>query len=321
MTNNAPLISVITPSFRQAGFLSQTMRSVLEQDYPALEYIVIDGGSNDGSREIIAAHNDRLAYWVSEPDRGQVHAINKGLERATGQILCYLNSDDLFHLGALRAVADAFMTNPDADIFHGRCSTIDENGTPLEREFFGDIDSPAKILDLWSVWFAGKNVVQPEVFWTRRLMDRIGLFDEAFNYAMDYDYWTRAIVDAGAKVCRIDQDLAAFRLWGGQKSTAAEKAADELRAIAIRYIDDPAVPLDPDTRRRLKAAWTFDEVFAKGCAQIAAEHGSPMSRRMRVAALAMRNPILFSNEAFRGRMAGALRLLFGLGDPEAHAGA
>jgi glycosyltransferase involved in cell wall biosynthesis len=312
------MISIVIPSFNQAQFVSKTLTSVLMQDYP-VEVIVIDGGSADGSVDVVRSYSGQLAYWVSEPDRGQVHAINKGLERAKGEILCYLNSDDLLHPGALRAVADAYMKNPNADIFHGRCSTIDEEGTPLERAFFGDIDSPTKLLDLWSVWFRGKNVVQPEVFWTRRLMDRIGLFDEAFNYAMDYDYWTRAIVGAGAKVCRIDQDLAAFRLWGGQKSTASEKAADELRKIAIRYIDDPAVALDPDTRRRLKAERTFDEFFAKGCAQIAAEEGSPVSRRMRVAALAMRNPILFSNEAFRGRMTGALRRLVGLGDPEAHA--
>jgi glycosyltransferase involved in cell wall biosynthesis len=297
------------------------MLSVIDQDYPLVEYIVTDGGSSDGSYEIIAANADRLAYWVSEPDRGQVHAINKGLARATGDILCYLNSDDLLHPGALKAVADAYASNPDADIFHGRCSTIDEHGTPLERAFFGDIDTPTKVLDLWSVWFRGRNVVQPEVFWTRRLMDRIGLFDEAFNYAMDYDYWTRAIVGAGAKVCRIDQDLAAFRLWGGQKSTAAEKAADELRAIAIRYIDDPNVPLEPHVRKRLKAAWTFDEVFAKGCAQIAAEEASSLSRRLKVAALAARNPILFRNEAFRGRMTGAFGRLLGIGHGEAGAAA
>ena len=313
MTDSLPTISVITPSFRQAGFLRETMKSVLEQDYPALEYIVIDGGSSDGSHEIIAAHDDQLAYWVSQQDRGQVHAINKGLERATGDILCYLNSDDLFHPGALRAVAEAYTKNPDVDIFHGRCSTIDENGAPLDRTFFGDIDAPIKILDLWSVWFFGKNVVQPEVFWTRRLMDRIGLFDEAFHYAMDYDYWTRAIVGANAKVCRIDQELAAFRLWGGQKSTAAEKAANELRQIAIRYIDDPAVQLSPDVRRRLKAAWTFDEVFAKGCAEIAAMESPPWLRRMRVAKLAMQHPILVRNDAFRGRLMGGLERVLGLG--------
>ena len=313
MYKSSPTISVITPSFQQACFLRETMRSVLEQYYPSLEYIVIDGGSSDGSREIIAAHANELAYWVSQPDRGQVHAINKGLERATGDIICYLNSDDVFHPGALRAVAEAYIKNPNADIFHGRCSTIDENSAPLNRAFYGDIDAPVKILNLWEVWFCGRNVVQPEVFWTRRLMDRIGLFDEAFNYAMDYDYWTRAIVGANAKVCRIDQELAAFRLWGGQKSTAAEKAANELRQIALRYIDDSAVQLSPDMRRRLKAAWTFDEVFAKGCAEIAAMESHPWRRRMRVAKLAMEHPILIRNDAFRGRLMGGLERLLGLG--------
>jgi len=137
MTDIALTISVITPSFRQAGFLSTTMSSVLEQDYPALEDIVIDEGLNDGSPDIIAAHDDRLAYWVSQPDRGQVHAINKGLERVIGDILCNLNSDDLYHPGALRAVAEAYAKSPNADIFHGRCSVIDENGAPLVRSFLG----------------------------------------------------------------------------------------------------------------------------------------------------------------------------------------
>lgn len=312
-----PKISVVTPSFRQSEFLPATIESVLSQDYPDFEYIVIDGGSDDGSREILETYSDHLAYWVSEPDRGQVDAINKGLARATGDILCYLNSDDLMMPGTLAAVADVYDGNPGADLFHGRCVTIDETGSPQSRKFFGDIGAPEKVLDLWQVWFCGKNVVQPEVFWTRRLMDRIGTFDEAFNYAMDYDYWSRAIVEGGAKVCRIDQDFAAFRLWGGQKSTAANEAAEELRSIAIRYIDDPKVPLDPGHRRRMKADWVFDEIFAKGCAEIAADENGPFSRRMKVALLALRHPILLWSRGFQGRIRTAIRRRIGVNEQPA----
>lgn len=313
----APRISVITPSYNQAEFLPETIESVLNQDYPNFEYIVIDGGSDDGSHQILVAYSDRLAHWVSEPDRGQVDAINKGLKRATGDILCYLNSDDLMMPNTLAAVAEAYHGNPEADLLHGRCVTIDEIGRPQTRKFFGDIGSPDKVLDLWRVWFRGKNVVQPEVFWTRRLMERIGLFDETFNYAMDYDYWARAIIEGEAKVCRIDRPLAAFRLWGGQKSTAANEAADELRSIAIRYIDDPKVPLDPGHRRRMKADWVFDEVFAKGCASIAAEEKRAVFRRVKVALLALRHPNLLWSRGFQGRVRTALRRLIGANEEPA----
>ena len=113
MSGNHPRISVITPSFNQAEFLERTMRSVLDQGYPNLEYIVIDGGSTDGSSDVIQKYADRLAYWTSEPDRGQVDAINKGLRRATGEWLCWQNSDDIFFPGAFDDLANAAAARPD----------------------------------------------------------------------------------------------------------------------------------------------------------------------------------------------------------------
>src|SRR5262249_46923914 len=129
--DNYPRITIITPSFNQAQFFEQTIASVLDQNYPNLEYIIIDGGSQDHSVEIIRKYDHRLAYWVSEKDRGQTHAINKGLERATGDIIAYLNSDDFYLAGTLHRVAEYFQQHPDVDLLHGRCRTVNVNGEKI----------------------------------------------------------------------------------------------------------------------------------------------------------------------------------------------
>ena len=172
-----PRITVITPSFNQAAYLEQTISSVLDQGYPNLEYIIIDGGSTDGSVEIIRKFEDRIAYWVSEKDRGQAHAINKGIQRATGDIIAYLNSDDYYLEGSLARVAEHFSRHPDVDLIHGRCRIVDERGVKIgERK--GSIARYDEILDLWDVWWKERNFVQPEVFWTKRIADKIGNFRE-----------------------------------------------------------------------------------------------------------------------------------------------
>lgn len=291
------MITIVIPTYNQAPFIERTLRSVLDQSVRA-EVIVVDGGSTDGTVEILRRYEDRLAWWVSEPDRGQTHAINKGMARATGEIRAYLNSDDLYLTGALEAVVQAYEANPEADIFHGGCVTIDADDTRLAKRFHSDIETPEDILDLWGVWFAGRNFVQPEVFWTRRIAERIGPFDETRHYAMDYDYWVRAIL-AGAKVHRIERDIAAFRLWENQKSTAAQAAADELREIAIRQLRARDVPLPSSTRRRLIGNWAFDETFAKAGGRIAAGGGGAMQRRLAMARVVMRHPELFHSPNFR----------------------
>src|ERR1051326_2842776 len=143
-----PRITVITPSFNQAEFLAQTITSVLGQKYPNIEYMVIDGGSTDGSVDIIRRYEKDLAYWVSEKDRGQTHAINKGLRRATGEIIAYLNSDDYYLPSAFDRVAAHFRAHPDVDLIHGRCRTVDVGGNKT-GERFGSITCYEEILDLW----------------------------------------------------------------------------------------------------------------------------------------------------------------------------
>lgn len=180
----SPLISIVTPSFNQGKFLEKTILSVLEQGYPNLEYIIIDGGSTDESVEIIKKYADRLAYWVSEPDRGQSHAINKGFERATGEIFGWLNSDDWYHPGALQAVADVFAANPEAGAVVGAGEMVDEEGNSLVMESYEiSVDSLYNWID--------KFFMQPSCFFGCEAWHKCGPLNENIHFAMDLDLWFR----------------------------------------------------------------------------------------------------------------------------------
>lgn len=307
-------MSVVTPCLNCSQFLEEALRSVVCATSGAqVEHIVIDGGSQDSTLEILEARSACLEYWLSEPDRGQSHAINKGLAKATGDVLGYLNSDDLYLPGALDAVAEAVRENPDADLFYGRCRTIDEAGQPLPKVFAGNISSAEEVLDLWDVWWGGRNFVQPEVFWTRRIMEKVGLFREDLHYAMDYDYWCRCFL-AGAKAVRIDADLAAFRLWDGQKSKAADGAARELRDVVRRHLDDAGAPISRATRRRLKARLAFDTEFLPLVARSIEANESRFQRWSRVTKLLLDRPqIALSRPLWkRARTIALARMPFGL---------
>ena len=186
---NAPRISVITPSYNQVEFLEQTIDSVLSQAYPNLEYIVMDGGSTDGSRAIIERYSDRLAYWVSEPDAGQSDAINKGFERATGEIFCWINSDDFLEPGALATVGAYFGTNPDWLAINGGCRLVNMvDGRPDLHGPVRKLDCPAKTaIEKWTqYWFAQQSTV-----WRRDLWERVGPLRRDLNLVMDLDLWRR----------------------------------------------------------------------------------------------------------------------------------
>jgi glycosyltransferase involved in cell wall biosynthesis len=192
-----PRISVITPSLNQAGFIEQTICSVLGQGYPNLEYIIIDGGSTDGTVDLIRKHERHLAYWVSEKDGGQSNAINKGLKLATGDIIAYMNSDDYYLDDVFERVADAHRERPDVDLWHGRCRIVDQFGAKVD-ERIGSINRYDEMLDLWDVWWKRRNFVQPEVFWTKRVGEKIGAFREDLYLVMDYEYWLRIFSAGGA---------------------------------------------------------------------------------------------------------------------------
>jgi len=178
-----PRISIVTPSFNQAQFLERTLRSVLEQGYPDLEYIVMDGGSSDESPRIIERYADRLAHWQSGPDGGQSAAINAGWRRATGEIVGWLNSDDYLLPGTLDLVAQFMRDHPDASAVYGQVDLVSAEGRALGR--IGEPFSRRILL------FSRTVVPQPAAFVRRAALDRAGPLDEGLQFTMDLDLWFR----------------------------------------------------------------------------------------------------------------------------------
>jgi GT2 family glycosyltransferase len=208
-----PRISIVTPSYNQAHLIERTIRSVLDQAYPNLEYIVQDGASRDGTAEVLARFSDRLHHWESVPDRGQTDAINRGFQHASGDILAYLNSDDLLLPGALSAVARYFMAHPEIDVVYGHRILIDEQDREIGRWVLPPHDD--RVLS-WADY-----VPQETLFWRRRAWEKLGSrFDETFQFAMDWDLLLR-LRDAGARFKRLPRFLGAFRIHERQKTSAS----------------------------------------------------------------------------------------------------
>ncbi len=201
-----PKISIITPSYNQGHYIEETILSIIGQGYANLEYIIIDGGSTDSTLEVIKKYEDRIDYWVSEKDKGQSDAINKGLKIATGDIVAWLNSDDIYTPGALQAVADAFMANANAGIAYGDVESFFPDG---RKEVWTNKFDPAD-------FFGRVSIHQPGVFWKRDLHNTFGYIDESFYYLMDYDFWARIFFNAPS--VRIDKTLALFRVHDSAKT-------------------------------------------------------------------------------------------------------
>lgn len=209
-----PLVSIVTPSYNQGEYLEETIRSVLEQDYINLEYIIVDGGSTDNSLAIIRKYADRLAWWVSEPDRGQTEAINKGFARARGEIFAWLNSDDTYLPGAVSEAVSYLEAHPNTGMVYGDANLIDERGSLIGK-------FPARQTDYRRLRRGYVHIPQQAAFFRARLWREVGPLDPTFYFAMDYDLWVRI-----AKVAPIDysrQLWANFRLHGGAKSVATDE--------------------------------------------------------------------------------------------------
>lgn len=215
-----PKISIVTPSFNQAQYLEETIRSVLLQGYPNLEYIIVDGGSTDGSVEIIKKYEPWLAYWVSEKDSGQSQAINKGFAKSSGEIMAWINSDDYYAKNAFGSVAQAFLQN----------QTLWVAGFTHKVNPSGDvIKSGRRRKEKIENWYVGSPYPQQGIFWNRELWQKAGGLNEGLQYCFDYDLWLRFVQLQPFAVC-VDCHLANFRIHPHSKSST-----DKLKFMKERH--------------------------------------------------------------------------------------
>ncbi len=202
-----PLVSIVTPSFNQGKFLEKTILSVRNQDYPFIEHIIVDGGSSDETLNILRKYQ-RDVKWVSEPDEGQSDAINKGFRMSRGDILAYLNSDDIYLTGAIRCVVDVFRETRATDMIYGDYLIIDEDEKVLRK---------CRLFDISFADLLKRNVIgQPAVFFRRRILEKVGPLDVKLRYAMDFDLWLR-IASMGT-IKHMSDYLSCFRIHPGSKT-------------------------------------------------------------------------------------------------------
>jgi len=240
------LVSIITPSFNQAAYLEQTILSVLGQDYPRIEYIVVDGGSTDASVEIIKKHADKLAYWVSEKDRGQADAINKGFAHATGEIVAWLNSDDYYLAGTVSAAVKVFEEYPDVVLTYGNMLAVDEHGKTFNILTYKRLT----LEDLLCFQIIG----QPAVFMRRSALQAAGELDPAFHFMLDHHLWIR-IAHQG-KILHVNQTWAAARYHAEAKNIAkaAEFGRDAFHILDFATQDKTFAPILAGVNRRARAS-------------------------------------------------------------------
>ncbi len=223
-----PKVSIITPSYNQGQYLEHTIRSVLDQQYPNLEYIIIDGGSTDHSVDIIRKYEDQLAYWVSEHDQGQAEALNKGFRHATGNIIAWLNSDDFYYPGAIAAAVATFALHPELGLVYGRGMRVDAAGQPLV-EF-----ESTRAFDLEMLIHGIDYILQPATFMRRQALHRVGPLNTSMHYALDWDLWIR--LGQQFPVAMIDEVLAASREYEATKTQSGGfRRTEEIRRIVQHY--------------------------------------------------------------------------------------
>jgi len=245
-----PVVSIVTPSYNQAEFLEETIRSVLDQDYPAVEYVVVDDGSTDGSVEIVRRHADRIAWWTQQPNAGQVAAINRGFERTSGEYMGFVNSDDTLLPGALTAMVATLESEPDVVMVYG--DALYTNAQSHETGYL-----PSRTWDPERmVRRADNHVVQPSSLWRRSAWERAGPLNERGYYFFDFEFYLR--LSALGPVRRLARPLSTYRTHAGSKTmgSGARKAADYVR-FADEFLAGEGLPerLRPHARQGRSSAY------------------------------------------------------------------
>jgi glycosyltransferase involved in cell wall biosynthesis len=252
-----PRISVVVPSLNQARYLELALRSILDQGYPELELIVIDGGSEDGSTEIIRKYEQHMKFWCSEPDGGQTQGIIKGFSHATGEILCFLNSDDLFEPGVLREVGEYFYTHPGVDAVYGNALWVDAEGNALQLK--------KEIPFNRFIWLYTYNYIPGmSMFWRRELYDRAGGLNPKFQLAFDSDLWIR-FSDHG-RIKHVARQWSRIRFYPEQKNRRLRAQSDyEDMLIRSRYWKNQTMPRTYYLRRKIALGIRIIWKLLSGC--------------------------------------------------------
>lgn len=256
---NNPKISIVTPVYNQVQYLEQTILSIVKQGYPNLEYIIIDGGSTDGTVDVIKKYESHLAYWVSEPDKGMYHAIQKGFEHSTGEIMCWLNSDDVFFDKCLFAIADIFMHHPEIEWFSGKSASIDANGMIIGVDDLDGVDS-IRFCKYDFYLNRGFWVPQSSTIWRRSIWNKIGAsLDTNLRLAGDFDLWLRFINIAPQYVA--NTLIGTYRLREGQLSQMMDKYMLEVQqSIANNSLPIDELSLLKTYKRKLYWAEKIDKL-------------------------------------------------------------
>ena len=229
-SKHLPKVSIVTPSYNQAAFIERTMLSVLHQDYPNVEYIVVDGDSTDDTGKILEKYSDKISHLIIEPDEGQTDALNKGFKLATGEIVAYINSDDCYAgPSVVSSAVNAFQDNDGIDLVYGKRHFINEHGVFINSMPYRSFDK--------DLLYLNDYIPQECAFWTRKIFDEAGSFVNAtFDFAMDYELWLR-FLEYDARFLSIDEVFGLFRWYDGQKSQDAwrTKGLPEIERLHRKY--------------------------------------------------------------------------------------